>query len=436
MILPPFFGFYTKYNEKEINNIICTYINSDLLTYTKPVSKVNITYVGLDLLSYTKKTLKQEAIITFLTSDVLTYSNASTTKKEINITYIGADILCYESPPTVPGIISQIYAREKDSSGIFSWDIPHNGKNNIIDYIVEYKNITENFWTPINDGISSSTGINIQLDNNETYKIRVAAVNSIGTGLFQESPNITPSGGTEQSTELVFYSMMNSSDRNQIADNSCRPKTIRVITNDPLYDNNDGVFNNSWYFTGNLNEEDYPSTYGHMHVENTGIDDSWSLGENFTISVWIKPDNLQNNTNYTILSSASEIDNYNSWKLYCKYNEIIFSINNQNILSATAIDLTSSNYTNIAVCKSKDYISLFVDGIEKSETYYKNSILISSSYLIIGANHDYYYQYNSFNGRGYVTEGFKGNIDEVLFSRSCFYRGGFIPYSGEKTIIC
>lgn len=436
MILPPFFGFYTRYSEKEINSIICSYLTSDILTYTKPVSKVNITYVALDMLSYTKKTLQEEIITTFIVPDILSYSTSSSTKKEARLTYLLADILCYESPPTVPGIISEIYAREKDSSGIFNWNVPYNGKNNIIDYIIEYKNITGNLWTIFNDEISSNTGINIPLNNNETYKIRVAAVNSIGTGLFQESPEITPSGGIEQDSELIFYSTMNASDRNQITDNSCDPKIVRVITNDPLYDNNDGVFNNSWYFNGNINTDDYPYTYGHMHVENTGNSNLWSLMDNFTISVWIKPDNLQYNTNYTIISAASESENFNSWKLYCTYDQIVFNINNVDILFANDVDLASLNYINIAICKSKNYISLFVDGVEKSEIYHSNSIDILSDYLIIGANHDYYYQYNALNGRGYTTDGFKGNIDEVLFSRSCFYRGNFIPYSGEKTVIC
>jgi hypothetical protein len=553
MILPPFFGLLYKRSERDLEQLIQTYLTADVCTYTLPTPRINVTYLVSDILTYNQAL--PVINITYKTADVLSYTIP---KKLCNISYLVCDVLTYELPPTVPDAIPFINIREKDSLGIVQWGEPFSGKSAIQNYFIQYRSMSdpswvtyslisppvvsfthsnnsntediiipgelgfnrseyggaiynsqiENSWngdTPANtvwnnDGwsnlnnyksrgyvglaqllnyqignyivgselimkhipsdrywkikfnswtragggggfsytrqeiISQARTIRQPLLNNETYIFRIAAINAVGTGLFLESNSITPSGGTDNNCDLLFFANMDQSDRNQITDFSCRPKNIDTVTNNVTFDNGDGAFTNSWYYNGVLDTSESPSTYPHMRVSRGT--DNWSISGNFTISLWIKPDSVNSNTNRTIISSASTSGAQNNWKLY-HYNEnIYFSVNNTNVLGATNLYIPTNTYTNIAICRSNNYLSIFVDGIEKYEIYYTQNINIQSDYLIIGANHDRNYNLNVGNGRGYTTEGFAGNIDEVVISKSCFYRGNFTPAAKSVIIDC
>lgn len=433
MILPPFFGLLNKYNESEVYQLIQTYLALDVATYTIPTQRLDLTYSTLDIFTYSR--IEPAVFLTYNTLDVLTFD---TLKRNASyVSYSTCDVLCYELPPTEPGAIDAVIGRDKDSLGIFSWARPIS-KIPILDYIIEYKSTGELNWILYSDGINTNTSIEIPLTNGTGYQVRVSAINNLGTGLPIISNVVIPSGGIDLDCDLIFFADMDQSDRNQLSDYSCRTKEILTVTNNVTFDNGDGAYGSSWYYDGDIDWSDYPYTYPHMQITKC-CDDDWSLVGNFTISLWIKPANINSFQNRTILSSFSEYgfngnyDNYNNWKLYQFNQNIYFSINDTNILQATGI-LQTSQYSNIVICRSNNYLSLFIDGNEINSIYYPNNIIINSNFLIIGACHDYYYDFNSSNGRGYTSEGFFGNIDEVILSKSCFYRSNFVP-SEKLTII-
>jgi hypothetical protein len=433
MILPPFFGLLKKQDNTDVIKLINSYLTADVATYVIPTEKISVTYTTVDILAYSIP--PTDILVTYSTVDVLSY--VSQKQSTTRLSYLVFDVLTYELPPTPPKPIDFIFSREKDSTGVFSWNPPNNGKKPLIDYIIEYKNTGELSWTRLSDGVNLFTGINVSFTNNIGHQIRVAATNIIGTGDFTESSVVIPSGGSDQDCNLMFFANMNQGDRNQLNDYSCRPKKIDTVTNNVTFDSDDGAYGSSWYYDGNINYDENPETYPHMRITKC-CNDNWSLSGNFTLSAWIKPESINSSINRTILSSASESginSNYNNWKLYHFNKDIYFDINGVRVLSATDL-ISTNNYTHIAVCRSKDYLSLFVNGIEYSEIYYNNYININSNYLIIGAFHDINYNYNMSNGRGYVTEGFAGNIDEIIVSRSAFYRGGFTPSNRSTTLDC
>jgi hypothetical protein len=420
MILPPFFGFINKRDTSELEQILLSYLSIDAVSYTIPTEKINLSYLAADVISYNKKL--PIINLTYVSSDVLSYN---TLKEENRISYIAADVLVYNLPPTPPGLIEYIFAREKDSLGIFKWPKPFDGKSPIIDYLVEYSDDSGASWNTYYDGTSTNTGLNISITNNIPYQIRVAAINNIGTGLFTTSDIIIPSGGIDNDNDLLFFANMDQADRNQIVDYSCLINQIDTIENvEP------NISDGSWYFPGDVSysEESFiTETYPHMRVYNPdGLYNTlWSLSGNFTISVWFKPDSIVDSQNRTLLSSCSEYDgNDNVWQLYHNNQNIYFNINGANILSSSPV-LATNSYNNITICRSRNYISLFFDGIGQQEIYYPNNIIINNPYLIIGALHSQDYNFDNLYSRGYVTQGFSGYIDDIIVSRSAFYRKNF-----------
>lgn len=423
MILPPFFGFINKRDTSELEQILCSYLAADTLSYTTATEKINLTYLAADAISYTNK--KPIINLSYLSSDALAY----TPPKEYSyLSYIAADVLVYNLPPTAPGPIEYIFAREKDSLGIFKWPKPFDGKSPITDYLVEYSDDFGTSWNTYYDGTSTNTGLNIFITNNVPYQIRVAAINNIGTGLFTASDVIIPSGGVDNDKDLLFFADMDQTDRNQINEYSCDTKEILTITDPPYIEPN--ISDGSWYFSGDISfdsESSISETYPHMRISNPDSlnNTTWSLSENFTISVWFKPNSIADSQNRTLLSSCSEYGgNNNVWKLYHNNQNIYFNINGENILSSSPA-LATNSYNNITICRSRNYISLFFNGIEQQEIYYPNNIIINNPYLIIGALHSTAYNFDNVYTRGYVTEGFSGYIDDIIVSRSAFYRKNF-----------
>lgn len=424
MILPPFFGFINKRDTSELEQILLSYLSIDAISYNIPTEKINLTYLAADAISYNRKL--PTINLTYVASDALSYNSP---KQENLISYIAADVLVYNLPPTPPGLIEYIFARERDSLGIFKWPKPFDGKSPITDYLVEYSDDSGASWNTYYDGTSINTGLNIAITNNVPYQIRVAAINNIGTGLFTTSDIIIPSGGVDNDYDLLFFADMDQADRNQINQYSCNSASILVITDPPYIEPN--ISDGSWYFSGDTSfdsESSISATYPHMRISdpNSLSNTIWSLTGDFTISVWIKPDFINENINRTIISSCSEYGtNENLWKLYHNNQNIYFNINGINIASGSPA-LATNTYNNITICKSKNYISLFFDGIEQQEIYYPNNIIINNPYLIVGAMHNPSYNFDNVYTRGYVTEGFRGYIDDIIVSKSAFYRKNFI----------
>jgi hypothetical protein len=52
MIVPPFFGLYLPYKEREIYGLKHSYLANDVLTYSVPTNVATLTYLATDVLTY------------------------------------------------------------------------------------------------------------------------------------------------------------------------------------------------------------------------------------------------------------------------------------------------------------------------------------------------------------------------------------------------
>jgi hypothetical protein len=426
MILPPFFGLYSKYDESFIRNVIINYINADIISYTAPTENVLLTYKTVDILSH--NTLFPVADISYINTDILSVPIKKTTT---NISFISCDFLFYELPPSLPSGIDFFVARDKDSLAILNWDAPFDGKTPIIKYNIFYKKIDEDDWI-LTPNFSTDTFRQIILENNFEYEFKIEAVNKIGTGEFTISNSVIPSGGTDFDCDIISYVTF---DTINIFDT----RSIACFSNQQLNVTAGNNQINPWIssafaisFPGEPFTIDNPPHVGSISYPHTNIPRSklysWSLINNFTISFWFKPDDNPLFTR-TLLSATSDNTN-NSWKISYSNNSIIFSSGNknnmQNIISATNLNIPTDSFTHLALCRSNNYISLFINGQEKSEIFNKNNITIDSNFLIVGG-YGPNYDYSSNNNWGIIIEPFKGSMAEIFLSRSALYRGNFTP---------
>jgi hypothetical protein len=425
MILPPFFGLYSKYNERTIESSLISYLATDIALYTNPTPNIIVSYKNLDILSYNK--LFPLINISYLTSDIL---NISTKNKEsISLSFLGCDILSYEFPFTLPSAINFFSARDKDSLGVLTWDEPFDGKTRIIRYDLQYKKIDDDNWTMVYSNITGLS-FNLSIQNNFEYLFKIAPVNALGTGEYTFSNTIIPSGGIDNICDVVSYVGFNIFDLTQEISRSCfSNQTVKVtaggVSSIEGVNNSLAAYFPALSFTINTPPHINQVSFPHIHIPAFNSGD-WSLINNFTISFYFKPDDNPSFTR-TILSSTSNISN-KSWKISYTNNSIFFSsgtINSmQNIIFSNNLNVSTNNFTHVAICRSNNYISLFINGEEKKEIFNSNNIDIDSDYLIVGA-YATNYNYSTNNNWGIVVEPFKGAIDEILISRSALYRGNF-----------
>lgn len=449
MIVPPFFGLHLPFKDTSVYGLKHSYLTSDVLTYSAPTNKVTLTYASADVLSYDIP--DNPLTITWSAPDVLCFDKPT---DKISISFCATDVLTYNPPPSLPEIPYNIVGLDGDESAFITWSPPYANRSPIIDYIIEYKTLSETSWNTYVDNISINTGITITgLINNSNYQFRIAAINAIGTGLPGLTDIITPSGGDDSYCSLKFFIKPDALDISSIQDLSSSGCSITHIgvQGDADHFKYGG---RSLFFDGQLdqapdpNQFPYFSTFHHLNItRNLGNTDQtyWSLNDNFTIEFWIRPESpLASSQTVMSVYSQENLDpyNYSFWRLYFTNGILYFNglidfydsstgeWNYQNINHPiNNVFFLVNNFTHIAICRSKGYIQFFVDGLEKSKIYFPHNIKINSDHLIIGADHtryNYYYDTYSIN-RVYTTNPFIGNIDDILISTSAKYRKGFIP---------
>jgi hypothetical protein len=99
---------------------------------------------------------------------------------------------------TVPSVPTALSATSNVSTqSVLTWTVPaRNGGSPIKDYVVQYSTSATfaSAVTTFTDGVNASTGATVTgLINGTTYYFRVAAVNSVGTGLYSGTTSAIPS---------------------------------------------------------------------------------------------------------------------------------------------------------------------------------------------------------------------------------------------------
>jgi hypothetical protein len=510
MILPPFFGIASKYDEAAIRQAIVTYLSSDIITYTNPSSIANVTFASLDTITYSQPLA--DVSVTYSSLDVVTAKNPSVVAA---VTYGICDICTYDPPPEPPEITVFISGLAEDSSVELSWTTPYNNRCDITNYILEYtdcflsniltenniKIITDNTDALITDNYrincnyqefdksrlllqdldrlatsldnliitEQSSGVGLtnfsvvdELYNGQSYIFRVAAVNCAGTGLFGYSDIFTPIGPNHKYCDILAFLQPDSTTDiyASLTEHSCREKEanhIAGVTVSPV-----SKFGTaSLYFDAILENSPTPPTYSHLQIDHkySSTLDDWSLVDDFSIELWIRPDTFPYYANQTLVSSYYQnnyntYENYNNryWKLYLNGTSLRFQIYNENYdaidyfysevsLSANNLTISTTEFTHIAVCRFDNYIRLYVNGVRYDRKYFDKNIIIpqdNNPYVIIAANQtDSYIDSDEFNtGRGAVNEPFKGYIDDIMISKSARYAKNFIPAKYTEPAYC
>lgn len=100
----------------------------------------------------------------------------------------------YATPGT-PTSSTSFVATAKDKQVQLVWNVPPNGGSAITDYIVEYKETSGVQWIKFDDDtrLDTDTIANVTgLTNGTSYSFRVAAVNSVGMGLWSDIVSAIP----------------------------------------------------------------------------------------------------------------------------------------------------------------------------------------------------------------------------------------------------
>lgn len=98
-------------------------------------------------------------------------------------------------PVIAPDAPTNLVATAGDAQIAMTWTAPaRNGGAAITDYIVQYSTNDGSTWTTFADGTGTTASATItSLTNGTGYRVRVAAVNSAGTGDYATSGTVTPS---------------------------------------------------------------------------------------------------------------------------------------------------------------------------------------------------------------------------------------------------
>lgn len=524
MILPPFFGANSVYDEDDVKNVIVDYLTADIFTFIDHKPTASVTYYVVDIADF--DTPKIVSSVGYLAADALSLPKLA---EAIDLTYEAVDICTFDPPPEPPLISNFLSSTVGDTEIEFSWSTPYNNRSPITEYILQYtdcflsklliesrdnitlengdtiiadnyrtnctyqeydrrkvlienkdrlKANTQLFITEQSSGIGTLNSILVQdLVNDQPHIFRIAAVNAAGTGQFSTTGILTPTGPIHKYCDIKLFMQPNSTIdiAQSLVDYSCREKTIDEVAGVQV--STQSKFGlGSLYFNGVYDDLPSPGTYPHVRVNsnlNTTADD-WSLLEDFTIEMWVRPEvSLHNDTiisAYTQHADEYGYDNTNSsyWRLFRttvnipgvglssdltfravvneltddigEYGEPVYNEGTLN-LNYTGI-LPTGEYTNIAISRFNNIARLYINGeLKDKKEFDKNVSITGAGYLIVGGNQGAVYDISdTFGiGRGAIQAGseYVGYIDDIMISNSSrFAKTSFVPEKYDNPSDC
>jgi hypothetical protein len=527
MILPPFFGANSVYDEDDVKNVIVDYLASDIFTFVDPQATASLTYLVADVAAFDSP--KSLSSVTYLSADTLSLPRLA---DGVALTYEAVDICTFDPPPEPPLLTNFLSTIVSDTEIEFSWDTPYNNRCPITEYILQYTDcflsdiltedsksiieeanyvsaenqdrivsensnqiISENakligeqhrdnctyqeydrrkvlienrdrlkantqlFITEQSSGIGTVNNILVQdLINNQPHIFRIAAVNCVGTGEFSTTGILTPVGPIHKYCDIKLFMQPNSTTNveSSLIDYSCREKTINQLA--AIETSTDSKFGlGSLYFNGVYDSFPNPGTYPHIRVNNnsTITGDDWSLLEDFTIEMWVRPSSSSHSDTlisaYTQGADSDDMDaNSNYWRLFRtstvltfqavvseltnetgEYGEPVYNNGTLNLNYTGA--LPTGEYTNIAISRFNNIARLYINGeLKDKKEFDKNIAITGAGYLIIGGNQGPVYDVSDTFGisRGAIQAGtqYIGYIDDIMISDSARYaKINFVP---------
>ena len=545
MILPPFFGINSLYDEDSVKEVGVDYLAMDTVTFIDPKELSHVTYEALDVTTFQKPTSKSS--VTFLALDTLSLPKLP---ESAEVTYTSLDICTYDPPPEPPEITNFLSTVVGDTEIEFSWDTPYDNRCPITEYILQYtdcflsdvltedsktiieeanyvsaenqdrivsedsnqiisehakligeqhrdnctyqewdrkKILVENrdrlkantqlFMTEQSSGIGTLNNILVtDLINNQPHIFRIAAVNCVGIAEFTSTGILTPSGPQHKYCDIKLFMQPNSTNdiAQSLVDHSCREKTIDEVAGVQV--STQSKFGlGSLYFNGVYDALPSPGTYPHVrvnHNSNTTGDD-WSLLEDFTIEMWVRPEvSLHNDTMISAYTQGEDTysmdDNSSYWRLFrttvsipgvgqssaLTFRAVVSELTDQTDeygapvynqgtlnLNYTGV-LPTGEYTNIVVSRFNNMTRLYINGeVKDKKQFDKNVTITGAGYLIVGGNQGPIYDISdTFGiGRGAIQAGseYVGYIDDIMISNSArFAKTSFVPEKYDNPADC
>lgn len=133
MILPPFQGISSQYDEAEIREAIISFLSSDVLTFTDASRDAGVTYLIPDIMTFTEP--QQVPSVTYLAADVVSLGKLGV---GAIATYEAVDILTYDPPAEVPEITRFVSTNIEDSRIDLVWNTPWDRRSPLTNYVLEY----------------------------------------------------------------------------------------------------------------------------------------------------------------------------------------------------------------------------------------------------------------------------------------------------------
>lgn len=163
MILPPFLGIASKYDEKQIREAILTYLNFDVATFTDPSTQASVTFLTPDVATFDSP--HDTASHTYVAADVASFSRGSI---EAGLSYLAMDVCMFDPPPTVPDITLFLATGIEDARIDFTWSTPNANRSPLLGYVLEYSDcFLSNILTENNDTLIAQPNNLMTQNNNE-----------------------------------------------------------------------------------------------------------------------------------------------------------------------------------------------------------------------------------------------------------------------------
>jgi hypothetical protein len=135
------------------------------------------------------------------------------TTTSLTISYTGSDVgtavitseaargaYIFDQVASLPGIPTITNVMATSGQAVVTWTAPSSGTSSITDYVIQ---LSENSgaWTTFNDGTRTTTNATVTgLTNGSSYRFRVAAVSSVGTGTYSSASSAVTPGSVSTTT--------------------------------------------------------------------------------------------------------------------------------------------------------------------------------------------------------------------------------------------
>ena len=151
MILPPFFGANSAYDEDDVKEVSVDYLAADIFTFVDPKTTSSVTYLVPDIVSF--DTPKSLSSVTYLSLDALSLPRLP---DAVEVTYEAVDICTFDPPPEPPLQSCFLDNIIGDTEIEFSWSTPYDNRSPIIEYVLQYSDcFLSDILTEDNDNLTA-----------------------------------------------------------------------------------------------------------------------------------------------------------------------------------------------------------------------------------------------------------------------------------------